>query len=169
MKLFIYTGLFAYLLLFNSCCNESEKNKQKEANEQVVEPTTSTGNFGAVITEDGSLEASQLPELLKGEEVIDVKLIGKVAAVCQMSGCWMDMVIDKDKTLHVTFQDEAFLLPKDAADKTVIIEGVASYEEIPIDMLKRMAEDEGKTQEEIDAIIEPVLEYSFVAKGVILK
>jgi hypothetical protein len=31
-----------------------------------------------------------------------------------------------------------------------------------------MAEDEGKTQEEIDAITEPKLEYTFVAKGVIL-
>jgi hypothetical protein len=31
-----------------------------------------------------------------------------------------------------------------------------------------MAEDEGKSKEEIDAITEPLLEYSFVAKGVIL-
>jgi hypothetical protein len=85
-----------------------------------------------------------------------------------MSGCWMDLAMDDDEIIHVTFKDDSFLLPKDAAGKTAIIEGVATYEEIPVDMLKHMAEDEGKTQEEIDAITEPKLEYTFVAKGVIL-
>jgi hypothetical protein len=36
-------------------------------------------------------------------------------------------------------------------------------------MLKHMAEDEGKSQEEIDAITEPKMEYTFVAGGVIIK
>lgn len=168
MKIVIHTFLVALLFLFTFCGNQNEANKQKEKREIVEEPTASTGNFGATITKEGAIEAKQLPELLHGREVINVKLTGKVDAVCQMSGCWMNMAINEDKTLHVTFKDEAFLVPKDAENKTAVIEGVATYEEIPVDLLKRMAEDEGKTQQEIDAITEPVLEYSFVAKGVIL-
>jgi len=36
-------------------------------------------------------------------------------------------------------------------------------------MLKHLAEDEGKSQEEIDAITEPKMEYTFVAHGVIIE
>ena len=165
---FVYIAFIAFLFVFTSCCNQNDTSEQKGVQEKVVKPTTPTGNFGAVITEENAIETIQLPALLKDKEFIDVKLIGKVDAVCQMSGCWMDMAIDEDKTIHVTFLDEAFLLPKDATGKTAVIEGVATYEKIPVDMLKRMAEDEGKTQEEIDAITEPELEYSFIAKGVIL-
>jgi hypothetical protein len=168
MKLISYAFLSVYLFTIISCCNQEKANEHKEAQKKVVEPTASTGNFGEIITREGAIESSQLPELLADKEVVNVKLIGKVDAVCQMSGCWMDMVLEEDKTVHVTFQDEAFLLPKDAADKTAVIEGVATFEEIPVELLKRMAEDEGKSKEEIDAITEPLLEYSFVAKGVIL-
>ena len=54
------------------------------------------------------------------------------------------------------------------AGKTAVIEGVATYEEVPVKMLKNLAEEDGKSQEEIDAITEPKMEYTFVAKGVLL-
>ena len=38
-----------------------------------------------------------------------------------------------------------------------------------MDMLKHYAEDEGKSQEEIDAISEPEFAYTFEAIGVIIK
>ena len=60
-------------------------------------------------------------------------------------------------------------MPMDAAGKTAVIEGVATYEEIPVKMLKHLAEDAGKTQEEIDAIKEPKKEYTFIANGVIVQ
>ena len=61
------------------------------------------------------------------------------------------------------------MLPKDAAGKSTIIEGIGSFEEIPVSMLKHLAEDDGKSQEEIDAITEPKMEYIFVAHGVIIE
>ena len=103
------------------------------------------------------------------KEEVEVKLVGNVDAVCQMTGCWMDVEIADCETVHVTFKDDKFLMPNDASGKKAIIEGVATFEEIPVDMLKHLAQDEGKTQEEIDAINEPAMEYTFVATGVILE
>ena len=168
MRFIISVSLIALLLSFSSCCNQNEGSGQEEASEKAVPPTESTGSFGELINDEGAIAANQLPELLRNRDTVNLKLTGEVAAVCQMSGCWMDMQIGEDETVHVTFKDEAFLLPKNAAGKTAVIEGVATYEEIPVDMLKLIAKDEGKTQAEIDAIMTPKLEYIFVANGVIL-
>lgn len=168
MKNILYLLSISLFVTFSSCCNQDD-NKQKESNhETAVTPTSATGNFGADITVDDAISATNLPELLDGKESVEVKLTGDVVSVCQMSGCWIDVALIDDEIVHVTFKDDAFLLPKDAAGKTAVIDGIATYEEIPIDMLKHIAEDEGKSQEEIDAIMAPKLEYTFVATGVIL-
>lgn len=168
MRKTFYLLAVALLVVFSSCCNQNEKKEQDGKHETAVVPTSSTGNFGEEITADEAISAQNLPQLLEGKETVEVKLTGDVAAVCQMSGCWVDIDMGNDEIIHVTFKDDSFLLPKDATGKTAVIEGIATYEEIPVEMLKHMAEDEGRTQEEIDAITEPKLEYTFVAKGVIL-
>jgi hypothetical protein len=168
MKNNFYLLAVALIVVFSSCCNQNENKEQDGKHEMAVAPTSSTGNFGEDITADNAIEAVKLPELLEGKETVEVKLTGDVAAVCQMSGCWMDVAMGDGEIIHVTLKDDSFLLPKDAAGKKAVLEGVATYEEIPVDMLKHMAEDEGRTQEEIDAITEPKLEYTFIAKGVIL-
>jgi hypothetical protein len=168
MRNTFYLLIFALLVIFSSCCNQDDKKSHEEKHETAVAPASSTGNFGEVITDDAAIPVAILPELLEGKESVNVKLTGDVAAVCQMSGCWMDLHLPNDEIIHVTFKDDGFLLPKDAAGKTAVIEGVATYDEIPVEMLKRIAEDEGKTQDEIDAITESKLEYTFIAKGVIL-
>lgn len=169
MKPAFYLFTISLLVFLGSCCNLDDKKAHEEKHEIAVAPASSIGNFGEVITTDAATPVASLPELLNDKKSIEVKLIGDVAAVCQMSGCWMDLSLPDDEIVHVTFKDDAFLLPKDAAGKTAVIEGVVTYEEIPVDILKHMAEDEGKTQDEINAITEPKLEYTFVAKGVILK
>ena len=163
------------VVAFFAACNCGGENKQEASSvhdgnhEGAVKPTASTGNFGATITSDNAFAASDLPMLLTDKEKVEVKLVGDVAAVCQMTGCWMDVEIGEGETVHVTFKDDAFLMPKDATGKKAVIEGEATYEEIPVSMLKHLAEDEGKTQEEIDAITEPAMEYTIVANGVILQ
>jgi len=168
MRSTFYLLAVALIVLFSSCLNQNEKKEHNEKHETAIAPTSSTGNFGEDITADNAIAAVKLTELLEGKETVEVKLTGDVAAVCQMSGCWMDIALGDGEIIHVTLKDDSFLLPKDAAGKKAVIEGVATYEEIPVDMLKHMAEDEGRTQEEIDAITEPKLEYTFIAKGVIL-
>lgn len=168
MRKSFYLLTFSLLVILSSCCNQQEKKEHESNHETAVIPTSSTGNFGEDITADKAISAANLPELLKDKETVEVKLTGDVAAVCQMSGCWVDIDMGNDEIIHVTFKDDSFVLPKDATGKTAVIEGLATYEEIPVDMLRHLAEDDGKTREEIDAITEPKLEYTFVAKGVIL-
>ena len=161
------------VMLFTACNFTAEQHHHADGDhdghKEAVKPTSSEGNFGDAISADGAITASELPELLEGKETVEIKLVGDVESVCQMTGCWADVSIGDDEIVHVTFKDDGFLLPKDAAGKTAVIEGVASYEEIPVKLLKHLAEDEGKSQEEIDAITQPKMEYTFIAKGVILQ
>ena len=182
MKTFINALMILAVISFLGACNWGGGHEHAEGaeheheadhdhdgkHEGAVKPTASTGNFGEIISTDNASPANELPALLEGKETIVVKLTGEVKSVCQMSGCWMDVDIGDGEIVHVTFKDDAFVLPKNAAGKNTVIEGTATYEEIPVSMLKHLAEDEGKTQAEIDAITEPKLEYTFVAKGVIL-
>ncbi|MEJ2595374.1 MAG: DUF4920 domain-containing protein [bacterium] len=164
---------------FAACNYSGDENQQNQESAvetvhdghhaNAVRPTSSTGNFGEKITADDALAATELPALLEGKESITVKLTGDVESVCQMTGCWMDIDIGNDETVHVTFKDDGFLMPMDATGKKAVIEGVATYEEISVEMLKHLAEDEGKSEEEINAITEPRMEYTLVAKGVILE
>jgi hypothetical protein len=169
MKRNINFILLGFLVLTIISCNCNENKTQEEHHAGAVKPTSSTGNFGAIITEDGTLAAAELPGLLAENDSVSVKLTGNIASVCQMSGCWVDLDLGNGETVHVTFKNDAYLLPKDAAGKVAIIEGTAQREELSVDYLKHLAEDEGKTQEEIDAITEPSMEYTFVASGVIIK
>lgn len=172
MKYFINLGFIVLIGLYSfSCCSGETKEETVHdgMHEKAVKPTSSTGNFGAVITAENAVLASELPAMLDGNEKVDIKLIGSIDAVCKMSGCWMDVAMDNGEIIHVTFKDDAFVLPKDATGKTAVIEGVGSFEEIPVSMLKHLAEDDGKSQEEIDAITEPKMEYTFVAHGVIIQ
>jgi hypothetical protein len=52
----------------------------------------------------------------------EVRLEGKVQAVCQNKGCWLELR-QGTSSVHVTFEGYAFFLPKDAAGKDVVLEG----------------------------------------------
>lgn len=166
----------AMVVMFLASCNcggnntsDTDDGGHDGHHEAAVKPASSTGNFGATITADEAVAATELPAMLEGKETLEVKLVGNVESVCQMSGCWMDIEIGEGEIVHVTFEDDSYLMPKDAAGKTATIEGVATYEEIPVKMLRHLAEDDGKSKEEIEAITEPKMEYTFVARGVILQ
>ena len=175
MKYLLNIGFILLIGFYSSSCSygdskEHADNKEHDGmHEGAVKPTSSTGNFGATITAENATAASELPALLANKEQVNAKLTGDIQAVCKMSGCWMDVAMDNDEIIHITFKDDAFVLPKDADGKSTVFEGVGSFEEIPVSMLKHLAEDEGKSQEEIDAITEPKMEYVFVAHGVIIK
>jgi len=127
------------------------------------------GNFGAVITKDGAVEASTLPELVKGKESVTVKIKGVIKAVCQVKGCWMTTDLGNGKSMRIRFKDYAFFMPKDADGKTFYAHGVASVETTSVAQLRHYAEDAGKSAEEIAKITEPKTEIVFLADGVILE
>lgn len=159
-----YLILLSLSFVLFACDNTSNK-APKEQKQTIAKTKPVDGHYGQAISDLESFETIQLVKLLADTSIMEMKLSGEIEAVCQMSGCWVDLVMG-DTPLYITFEDETFTLPKDVAGKKVIVEGLAKKEIFTIDYLKRKAKSEGKSQEEIDAITEPEVEYSFVARGV---
>ncbi len=145
------------------------KSKPAEsANESGAAKVENKG-FGAAVTEDGAIAYPEMLAKLGAADSVAVKVKGRVDAVCQNKGCWMKLTDGKDASaMMVQFKDYGFFVPKDIAGREVIIEGYAYRAVTPVDELRHLAEDAGKSKEEIEAITEPKEELKFLASGVLL-
>jgi hypothetical protein len=130
---------------------------------------SATGSFGLSIKEKGAVSASKLPGKMKGAEAVDIKVKGEITEVCQAKGCWMTLDMGGGEILRVKFKDYAFFVPKNAAGNTAIVQGTANKETISVDELRHLAEDAGKSENEINSITNPKEELTFVAEGVIIR
>lgn len=128
-----------------------------------------TGNFGESISKKGATSVKKLPAKMDDAESLDIKLKGTITEVCQAKGCWMTLDMGNDELLRVKFKDYGFFVPKDAAGKTAVIQGVASKETVSVDELRHLAEDAGKSEEEVKKITEPEDAFVYVAEGVIIQ
>ena len=106
---------------------------------------------------------------LKVGDTINVKFASKINEVCTKKGCWMKLPLVEETEAMVRFKDYGFFMPLDAKDSQVIVEGKAYVKETSVKELQHYAEDAGKTKEEIAKITEPKKEFSFEAKGVLMK
>lgn len=129
----------------------------------------SVKNYGKSMTADGAVDVAEIPELMTGKDSLQVKVTGSVVDVCQMRGCWMTLRIDDETTVRVRFKDYAFFVPKDISGKTAVVQGVATRRTVPVDELRHLAGDEGKSQAEIDAIKAPAEEWTMTAEGVLIQ
>lgn len=127
-------------------------------------------HFGEKITEEGAVAFGNMLSQMQGVDSMDFKVVGEVSAVCQAKGCWMTIApgAEDGEEMIVQFEDYGFFVPKDIAGRRVVIDGYAYRAVTPVEDLKHLAEDAGKSQEEIDAINEPKEELKFLASGVIL-
>lgn len=155
---------FAALLLMASC---GQKQVKQETAEEVVLP--STGNFGEVFDTTAAINAAMLTSSFGEGDSAELIISGTIAASCKHSGCWMDLDMENGETIHVTFLDEAFTIPLDAAGKNAVAKGFAIREMIPVETLQNFARDEGKSEEEVMAITEPAWKYSFISTGVVIE
>lgn len=158
MRILIVLGLSAILW----SCNQ---NKQVE-NENIEVIVT---KHGVDISEDNAIDIAKFEELFAGKDSLELKLVGTVEDVCQTKGCWMTLYMDDSSTMMVRFKDYEFFVPKDAHGKSAIIEGIARVDTISVADQKHYLDDNNASQEEIDAITEPEITYSFEANGVIIK
>jgi hypothetical protein len=126
-------------------------------------------HFGKEINDKKAIEASALPAKMADKDVMEVKVTGTVASVCQVKGCWMTVNLADGQTMRVMFKDYGFFVPKDIAGKTVVFEGEAQKKVVPVEHLKHYAQDAGKSKEEIAKITKPENELTFIAAGVIVK
>ena len=163
-----YLSFFAAALLI-AACNSAEVESTAAVEEVVEQEEVPTGSFGAEITEEGAIPASEMLALLEGQDSAKVKISATINECCQKKGCWMDVDLGNGKSMVVKFKDYDFFVPKNAAGRTAIMEGLVKMEIQDVAWLKHKAEDAGKSQEEIDAITEPEMSLSFLADGVIIR
>jgi hypothetical protein len=129
---------------------------------------TNAAFYGEKITVDNAIEAVTIPSQIAGKDSLDAKVKGKIIDVCQKKGCWMNVDLGNDKKMRVSFKDYAFFVPKDAAGKSVVIDGRAYNSTTSVEELQHFAKDAGKPDEEIAKITSPESAITFEAKGVII-
>ena len=122
-----------------------------------------------IITAENPITGEQLIAKLSESDSVWVTMKSKIISNCQHSGCWMYIDIGNEEVMQVLFKDGDFTIPIESAGKTAILNGIAYREQLEITELKAMAKDDGKSEAEINLIIEPSWEYSFVAEGVIFQ
>jgi len=128
-------------------------------------------NIGATITKAEPILFADLMTKMSSQDTVKTQLKAKVEGVCQVKGCWMNLVPmegQADESVFVKFKDYAFFMPLDLAGQNVIVDGIAYREVTSVDELRHYAEDEGKSPEEIAKITEPAEELKFMADGVII-
>lgn len=159
--------VFLALSLIIACKPSTAPNDSPEAQEASQDGKYES--FGEVITDEDMISYDDLLGALDSLEEFEGKVRGTVEGVCQAKGCWMNIVSETDSTaMFVKFKDYGFFMPKDIAGKEVIMRGRAYKEETSVEELRHYAEDEGKSEEEIAAITEPIVELKFMADGVLL-
>jgi hypothetical protein len=149
-------------------CNSGTKNAEENQAAETEAPSES-GIYGEKISGKNPITGKELTAMLEESDSVWVTMEATIVSNCQTSGCWMDLDLGNEEIVKVTFKDYGFFIPLDSKGKSATIEGFAKKELIPVDMLKHYAEDDGKSQEEIDAITEPELAYTFEAIGVIIE
>lgn len=128
-------------------------------------------NIGATIDKANPITFANLIAQIETQDTVRTQLEAKVEGVCQVKGCWMNLVPTEgtaDESIFVKFKDYAFFMPLDLAGQNVIVDGIAYKEVTSVDELRHYAEDEGKSAEEIAKITEPAEELKFMADGVII-
>jgi hypothetical protein len=160
-----YIGLILFVLIIASCQHSPQKpGETAQAGNQ-----SSTGNFGKPVPEGSAIAATDLAGMFTSVDTLACTVSGNISASCKHSGCWMDIDMGKKETVHVTFLDESFTIPLDAAGKNVVAQGTAIRELIPVEKLQNYAREDGKSEAEIAAITEPVYSYEFIATGVLIE
>jgi hypothetical protein len=166
-KLIVLLSIFT--LLF-ACKSENKESKVPDTTEIKSKLDESYSSFGEKISDKNLISKKEIIETYKNLKVGDtaiVKFAAKVNEVCQSKGCWMRLNIG-DQEAMVKFKNYGFFMPKNIADKEVIVHGKAFIAEISIEEQRHYAEDAGKSEEEIAVIIQVEKTLSFEADGVLL-
>jgi hypothetical protein len=127
--------------------SEAYSKFQKEANDGK--------HFGATITAKNAMKYDDMFKKLQEKGgLLDVKVEGKVDAVCKAKGCWMNIASEKgNPSMMVKFKDYAFFMPKDLAGRKVVMQGNAYKEVTSVEELRHLKAKE---------------EYKFMATGVVI-
>ncbi len=158
---------FSILVLGLVACDPAQKAADTDT---TPEHAKAGQSFGAKIKARGAISYAELAAMMEGKDSLRVKVKGTVEEVCQKKGCWMTLKPERpgDEPLFTGFKDYAYFMPKDLSGHTIVMEGLAYREVVPVEQLKHLAEDAGASPEEIAAITEPEEQIRFMADGVLV-
>src|SRR5690554_104654 len=154
--------VFFSLLIGLSC--QSPKEQTSSATEQTI-----PGQYGELTDDSGTVSVEEMFEQLEKSDNFEGKVTATIQEVCTNKGCWLTVALPDGNLMRVTFKDYGFFVPTTSQGYPLILEGVAQKSITNVETLRHYAEDAGKSQEEIEAIIQPKEEFTFVATGVIIK
>ena len=142
------------LLIFVSSCSQKTKN-----------PNSDSTAYGKLFDKSNAINVSDALASWKSyKDKGEITLTGTCAAVCQTEGCWFKYNTEPEQ-LFVDF-DHVFIIAKDCKDKTLYAHGHFYQDTVSLEMLQEYAKDDGKSEEEINAIKNPKIELHFRASGV---
>jgi hypothetical protein len=170
MPFTVLRNLFApaVVLLLLSACQSSPETAATQATAPSAAPAITGKTYGAPINATGAQPIATLQQTLSNKDSAQVKLVGTADAVCQAKGCWLTMKTQDGQPMRVRFKEYAFFVPKDIVGKTVVINGWAHRETVPVSDLQHYAQDAGKSTQEVAAITKPEQQYTFEADGVLV-
>ena len=161
MKKLLLLSLSAVLL---ASCGE-----EKEVKTATIDGET-VSYYGEEITPENAISVEELDNKMANNTSLNTKVEGKIIETCGKKGCWMSVDMGDGDDMLVTFKDYGFFVPTEGVGgKTAVFEGVCVHDTLSVDWLRHVAEDAGRSQEEIEAITEPEIALAFEATGVIIK
>jgi hypothetical protein len=87
-----------------------------------VKPGAATVKLGAPLTGAEVVPLARLATDAKTYAERTVKTEGKVTAVCQAMGCWME-IADSSTQVHIKMRGHSFFVPKTASGRHAVVEG----------------------------------------------
>ena len=165
---------FLILLAFMACKQENNPapTENQETPEVVEKTDANFVNFGEEIGDANVLTRAEMKaqyEQLAEGDTLNVAFKSEVEKVCKKKGCWMSLDLGEDEATFVRFKDYAFFVPLNSEERETVVKGKAFISKTSVEELKHYAKDAGKSQEEIDAITGPKVEYAFMADGVLMQ
>ena len=137
-----------------------------QAQESDIKPAAKGVVYGEAITAQGNtVTPANLQANLVNNE-FEGKITGKVKEVCKSMGCWITLEKADGSTLMVKSKDHGFFMPQNLVGKNVVVAGTASVKEVTEAKRKHLAEDAGKSKDEIKKIKGAQKELQFIATGV---
>jgi hypothetical protein len=158
-----------FLILFAAVMAVSCQQSAQQATDKAATAEPSAGAFGESFATQQAIPAAQVASLFSTSDTVQAIISGEISASCKHSGCWMDMDMGAGNSVHVTFEEEKFTIPLDAAGKKTVAQGMVIREMIPVETLQNYAREEGKSEEEVALITEPVWAYEMIATGVLIE
>jgi len=147
-----------------ACQNTHQDNTNEETSEKSI-----AGRYGDTIWNvTDAYDPASFNFLLGERDSLDAILDGEITSVCQAKGCWMKMDVEGMDML-VRFRDYGYFAPMNSAGHKATVKGTFYVDSVSVNQLKEYARDAEKTEEEIDAITEHEMRYSFMADGIVIE